>query len=48
MAGPLRVYALGGSILAPNGPDIAYAMIFPGMTIIKILFVDIVPVFFRG
>jgi hypothetical protein len=23
-------------------------MIFPGMTIVKILFVDIVPAFFRG
>jgi len=30
--------------LAPTDrPDIGYAMIFPGMTIIKILFVDIVP-----
>jgi putative transport protein len=29
-------------------PDIAYAMIFPGMTIVKILFVDIVPAFFRN
>ena len=27
-------------------PDIGYAMIFPGMTIVKILFVDIVPAFF--
>ena len=26
-------------------PDIAYAMIFPGMTIVKILFVDLVPLF---
>ena len=35
--------------LAPTDrPDIGYAMIFPGMTIVKILFVDIVPVFFRG
>jgi putative transport protein len=33
--------------LAPTDrPDIAYAMIFPGMTIVKILFVDIVPAFF--
>ena len=33
--------------LAPSDrPDIAYAMIFPGMTIVKILFVDIVPAFF--
>jgi putative transport protein len=30
--------------LAPTDrPDLGYAMIFPGMTIIKILFVDIVP-----
>jgi putative transport protein len=35
--------------LAPSDrPDIGYAMIFPGMTIMKILFVDIVPVFFSG
>lgn len=34
------------SKLAPTDePDIGYAMIFPGMTIIKILFVDIVPAF---
>jgi putative transport protein len=30
--------------LAPTDkPDLSYAMIFPGMTIVKILFVDIVP-----
>jgi hypothetical protein len=29
-------------------PDLGYAMIFPGMTIVKILFVDSVPVFFSG
>ena len=29
-------------------PDIAFAMIFPGMTIVKILFVDIAPAFFRS
>ncbi len=35
------------SKLAPTDrPDIGYAMIFPGMTIVKILFVDIVPAFF--
>jgi putative transport protein len=34
------------SSLSPTGPDIGYAMIFPGMTIVKILFVDIVPAFF--
>jgi hypothetical protein len=33
--------------IAPNDqPDIAYAMILPGMTILKILFVDEVPAFF--
>jgi putative transport protein len=33
--------------LAPTDkPDVGYAMIFPGMTIVKILFVDIVPAFF--
>src|SRR5207342_1898471 len=34
--------------LAPTDKaDIGYAMIFPGMTIVKILFVDIVPALFR-
>lgn len=33
--------------LAPSErPDLGYAMIFPGMTIVKILFVDIVPALF--
>lgn len=33
--------------LAPTDrPDLGYAMIFPGMTIVKILFVDIVPALF--
>jgi putative transport protein len=32
--------------LAPNDrPDVSYAMIYPGMTIVKILFVSIVPAF---
>jgi putative transport protein len=36
------------SKLAPTDePDIGYAMIFPGMTIVKILFVDIVPALLR-
>ena len=35
------------SKLAPTEqPDLGYAMIFPAMTIVKILFVDIVPAFF--
>jgi hypothetical protein len=33
---------------AEDRPDIGYAMIFPGMTIVKILFVDIVPAFLGG
>lgn len=33
----------GANKLAPTDrPDLGYAMIFPGMTIVKILFVDIV------
>ena len=32
--------------LAPDRPDIGYAMIFPSMTIVKILFVDVIPAFF--
>jgi putative transport protein len=33
--------------LAPTDrPDLGYAMIFPGMTIVKILFVDIIPALF--
>jgi putative transport protein len=33
--------------LAPTDrPDIAFAMVFPGMTILKILFVDIAPAFY--
>jgi putative transport protein len=32
--------------LAPTArPDLGYAMIFPGMTILKILFADIAPAF---
>ena len=35
------------TITPTDQPDIGYAMIFPGMTIAKIIFVDIVPAFFR-
>ena len=32
--------------LAPNDqPDLGYAIIFPGMTLVKILFVSIMPAF---
>ena len=41
---PLPIASFIGALAA----DIAYATIFPGMTIVKILFVDIVPAFFRS
>jgi putative transport protein len=37
------VLAYSNKLTPTERPDIAYAMIFPGMTIVKILFVDIVP-----
>ena len=37
------ILAYSNKLAATDRPDIAYAMIFPGMTIVKILFVDIVP-----
>src|SRR3954469_19114085 len=42
------VLAYSNKLTPTDRPDIGYAMIFPGMTIVKILFVDIVPAFFRG
>ena len=41
------ILAFSNKLTPTDRPDIAYAMIFPGMTILKILFVDIVPAFFR-
>jgi putative transport protein len=40
------ILAYANKLAPTDRPDIAYAMIFPGMTIVKILFVDIVPAFF--
>jgi putative transport protein len=40
------ILAYSNRVAPTDRPDIAYAMIFPGMTIVKILFVDIVPAFF--
>jgi putative transport protein len=37
------VLAFSNKLTPTERPDIAYAMIFPGTTILKILFVDIVP-----
>jgi len=41
------ILAYANKLTPTERPDIGYAMIFPGMTIVKILFVDIVPAFFR-
>src|SRR4029077_18688173 len=40
------ILAYANKLTPTDRPDIGYAMIFPGMTIVKILFVDIVPAFF--
>jgi putative transport protein len=40
------ILAYANKLAPTDRPDIGYAMIFPGMTILKILFVDIVPAFF--
>lgn len=37
------ILAYANKLTPTDKPDLGYAMIFPGMTIIKILFVDIVP-----
>jgi putative transport protein len=41
------ILAYSNKLTPTERPDIGYAMIFPGMTIVKILFVDIVPALFR-
>jgi putative transport protein len=41
------ILAYSNKLAPTDRPDLGYAMIFPGMTIVKILFVDIVPAFFR-
>jgi len=42
------VLAYANKLTPTDRPDIGYAMIFPGMTIVKILFVDVAPAFFRS
>jgi putative transport protein len=42
------ILAYSNKLTPTERPDIAFAMIFPSMTIVKILFVDIVPAFFSG
>ena len=46
--GNAAILGYANKLTPTDRPDIAYAMIFPGMTIVKILFVDIVPSFFRS
>jgi putative transport protein len=41
------ILAYSNKLVPTDRPDVGYAMIFPGMTIVKILFVDIVPALFR-
>ncbi|QNK02129.1 aspartate:alanine exchanger family transporter [Dyella telluris] len=40
------ILAYANKLTPTDRPDLGYAMIFPGMTIVKILFVNIVPAFF--
>jgi putative transport protein len=40
------ILAYSNKLTPTDRADIGYAMIFPDMTIVKILFVDIVPAFF--
>jgi putative transport protein len=49
-SGNPAILAYANKLAPSDRPDIGYAMIFPSMTIMKILFmfVDIVPVFFSG
>jgi putative transport protein len=39
------ILAYANKVAPTEQPDLNYAMIFPGMTIVKILFVSIVPAF---
>ncbi len=45
--GSPAILAYANKLTPTDRPDLGYAMIFPGMTIVKILFVDIAPAFFR-
>jgi putative transport protein len=40
------ILAYSNKLTPTDRPDVAYAMIFPGMTIVKILFVDLAPALF--
>jgi putative transport protein len=45
-AGNPAILVFANRLLPTERPDVGYAMIFPGMTILKIVLVDIVPAFF--
>lgn len=47
-AGNPAILAFSSKLVPSDRPDLGYAMIFPGMTIVKILIVDIAPAFFGG
>lgn len=46
VTGNPAILAFASKITGTEKPDIGYAMIFPGATIVKILFVQLVPLFF--
>jgi putative transport protein len=46
--GNAAILEFSNKLVRTERPDIAYARIFPGVTVVKILFVDIVPTFFTG
>jgi len=46
--GSPAILAYANKLVPSNRPDVAYAMVFPGITILKVLFVDVVPAFFAS
>src|SRR5215510_1392652 len=46
--GSPAILAYANKLGPSNRPDVAYAMVFPGITILKVLFVDVVPAFFAS
>jgi len=44
--GNAAILEFSNKLVKTERPDIAYAMIFPGVTVVKILFVNVVPAFF--
>ncbi len=48
VTGNPAILAFASKITGTDKPDIGYAMIFPGATIVKILFVQLAPALFGG